>query len=122
MRNQITSVAAAICLLATSNFAEARKQLVGADEQRLSSSKASPLVGADTCEEVCVYGTDSEQKTYWCFLFDEPIITVGTEINQDANTDATSTPNKHLRFDFLFYLNFALKVTSTLDIYRLYFN
>ena len=48
MKSQITSVAAAFLLLANPELAEARKELVGADEQRLITRK-SPLVSSDTC-------------------------------------------------------------------------
>ena len=50
------------------------------------------------------------------------MMTLGWEYNQDANTDSTSTPLKHLRFDLLFYLENEFQVTSTMDIYRLYYN
>lgn len=44
MKSQITSVAAAVLLLSNPELAvDARKQLVGADEQRVASYK-SPLV------------------------------------------------------------------------------
>jgi hypothetical protein len=100
MRSQITTVAAAILLLGN---CEARKQLVDVDETRLNLS--SPLVKSDTCKDYCLYGSDPlVDKIYWCFTFQEPILTLGWEYNQDANTSITSTPLKHLRFDLIFYL------------------
>ena len=100
MRSQITTVAAAILLLGN---CEARKQLVNVDETRLNLS--SPLVKSDTCKDYCLYGSDPlVDKIYWCFVFQEPILTLGWEYNQDANTSITSTPLKHLRFDLIFYL------------------
>ncbi len=103
MKSQITSVAAALLLLSAPELAEARKQLVGADNERLLT-RSSPKVGSDNCPEQCVMGKNSEEKVYWCFTFTEPVSVIGWEYNQDANTDQTSTPNKHLRFDLLFYL------------------
>ena len=46
----------------------------------------------------------------------------GWEYNQSANTDDSSTPLKHLRFDLIFYLTTKLQATSTMDIFRLYYN
>lgn len=104
MRSQITSVAAAFLILANPELAEARKQLVDANEQRLATHK-SPLVSTETCEDYCIFGkNDGETKVYWCFAFTEPLVTVGWEYNQDANTSEETTPLKHLRFDLLFYL------------------
>ena len=122
MRSQITSVAAAVLLLSNPELVDARKQLVGADEQRLATYK-SPLVSTDTCEDFCVFGKDDgETKVFWCFAFTEPIVTIGWEYNQDANTNEESTPLKHLRFDLLFYLTTQFQITSTMDIFRLYYN
>ena len=121
MKSQITSVAAALLLMSAPEMVDARKQLVGADNERLLT-RASPLVGSDQCEEQCLMGRSSEEKVFWCFTFTEPVSVIGWEYNQDANTDQTSTPNKHLRFDLLFYLTNHLQVTSTMDIFRLYYN
>ena len=120
MRNQITSVAAAILLLNEPSLTEARKQLVDANEGRLKS-RGSPVVGSDTCEDYCIFGRSNEEKTYWCIAFTEPVLRTGWEYNQDANTDASATPLKYLRFDLVFYLSVHLQITSTMDIYRLYF-
>ena len=122
MRSQITSVAAAFLLLSNPEYVDARKQLIDANEQRLASHK-SPLVSAETCEDYCVFGKDDgDQKVFWCFSITEPIITVGWEYNQDANTSLESTPLMHLRFDLLFYLTAQAQVLSTMDIFRLYYN
>lgn len=79
-------------------------------------------MGSATCEDYCVIGKSIEDKIYWCYTFTEPILTIGWEYNMDANTDASSTPNKHLRWDLIFYLTSQLKITSTIDIYRLLYN
>lgn len=123
MRSQITSVAAAVLLLSNPELVvDARKQLVDANEQRVATYK-SPLVKTDTCEDYCVFGKDDgETKVFWCFAFTEPIVTLGWEYNQDANTSEESTPLKHLRFDLLFYLTTQFQITSTMDIFRLYYN
>jgi hypothetical protein len=122
MRNQITSVAAAVALLAVPELADARKQLVDVNDQVLATRTSDPVVGTVTCEDYCLYGKDNLQKVYWCFAFSEPVITVGWEYKQDANTSAESTPLRHLRFDLLYYLQHRFKITSTMDIFRLYYN
>ena len=122
MKNQITSVAAAIALLAFSDVADARKQLVDANENRLVTRESDPVVGTVTCEDYCLYGKDNTQKVYWCLAFSEPVVTFGWEYKQDANTSAESTPLKHLRFDLIYYLQHRFKITSTADIFRLYYN
>jgi len=100
MRNQITSVAAAILLIANSENVEARKQLVDVNENRIKEV----LVKTETCEDYCIFGTDNEDKVYWCISFSEPLVTFGWEYDQDANTSEESEPLKYLRFDLLFYL------------------
>ena len=72
---------------------------------------------------MCVFGKDDgEQKVFWCFAFTEPLLTLGWEYNQDANTSKETTPLKHLRFDLLFYLTTQAQIISTMDIFRLYYN
>ena len=120
MRNQITSVAVALLVMAG---VDARKQLIDANENRLQGRSMTPKVGSATCEDKCLFGkNDGTEKTYWCFAFTEPILTLGWEYNQDANTSTESTPLKHLRFDLIYYLDIHLQLTSTLDIFRLYYN
>ena len=122
MRNQITSVAAALLLIANPDLVvDARKQLVGADEDRLATA-LHPTVSTETCEDRCVFGKDAEEKTYWCFQFKEPIIRAGWKYNQSAATDAAATPLKNFRWDWIVYLKSGLKVISTMDVFRLYFN
>lgn len=59
MRNQITSVAAALLLIANPDLVvDARKQLVGADEDRLATA-LHPTVSTATCEDRCVFGKDA---------------------------------------------------------------
>ena len=115
MRTQITSVALAALMGAE---ALARKQLVGQNDTRLRS----PEVGSDTCEEYCFVGTSSEDKIYWCLTFDEPIVKLGWEYDQTANTDEQQEPNRNFRQDLTIYLTQQLKITSTLDVYRLLYN
>ena len=122
MRNQITSVAAAILLMNNAEVTEARKQLVDGYEQRVKT-RHDPFVASETCEDLCVFGAnDGEFKNFWCFTFTEPVLRLGWEYNQDAETSEESTPNKHLRFDLILYAEAHLQVTSTLDIYRFYYN
>ena len=80
MKNQITSVATALLLLTVPELAEARKKLVGADNNRLLT-RSSPTVGSDTCPEQCVFGKNSEEKVFWCFTFTEPVSVIGWEYN-----------------------------------------
>jgi len=82
-----------------------------------------PKLGSDTCEDQCFFGkSDGSTKSFWCFAFTEPVLTLGWEYNQDANTSTESTPLKHLRFDLIYYLDIHIQITSTLDIFRLYYN
>ena len=104
------------------DVADARKQLVDANERRITTHR-DPTVASETCEDQCVFGVnDGETKNFWCFTFTEPVIRVGWEYNQDANTSDEATPLKYLRFDFLIYNENHLQVTSTLDVYRFYYN
>ena len=121
MKSQITSVATALALLASQNFVDARKQLVGADENRLDTA-THPTVTTATCEDQCVFGKDNTDKTYWCFKFKEPVIRAGWKYKQTANTDAAATPLKSFRWDLIFYMKTGVKTTSTMDVFRFYFN
>ena len=123
MRTQITSVAAAMLLLAGSapEVAEARKHLVDVNEERRVERYSDPVVGTDTCKDYCVFGKDVTEKVYWCFQFAEPLVTFGWEYKQDANTAPESTPIKHLRWDMIWYLQNQFKITSIMDIYRLFY-
>lgn len=121
MKSYITSVAAAIVLLACPDMVDARKQLVGADDNRLATV-SHPTVTTETCEDQCVFGKDNTEKTYWCFQFKEPIIRCGWKYKQTANTDKEATPLKSFRWDYILYMKTGLKTTSTMDIFRLYYN
>ena len=79
-------------------------------------------MSTDTCEDRCIWGKNSEEKSYWCFKFKEPVMKTGWEYKQTANTDQEATPLKYFRWDLIFYLNVLLHVTSTLDVFRLYYN
>ena len=103
MRSQITSVAAALTLLSFAELGAARKQLMDVNDNRLFERKNPTVRQSEDCEPLCVFGT-IEDKSYWCFIFQEPIVTLGWKYNQDANTSEESTPLKHLRFDLIFYL------------------
>lgn len=121
MRRQITSVAMAIALIIHPELTDARKQLVGADEERLVT-RTSPVVGTETCEDRCIFGKDLEDKEYWCFLFKEPIVKFGWQYKQTANTDKEATPLRYFRWDLIYYLQFLMQITSKMDIKRLFFN
>ena len=130
MRNQITSAAIGLALLSNPDImADARKQLIGADEQRLATRGGpnTPIVKSETCKDYCFFGKDDtypdeDRKVYWCLAFEEPIIKFGWQYKQDANTSKESTPIKHLRFDLIYYLQNKFQLTSTMDIFRLYYN
>ena len=129
MKSQITSVAAAVLLLSMPELTEGRKQLVDFNEERVRSRQGTeklapaPKVGdSETCPDYCLFGNNTEAKVYWCFVFKEPLVTLGWEYNQDANTSVDSTPLKHLRWDLIYYLKNELQIMSVMDIYRLYFN
>ena len=100
MRSQITSVAVA-ALLAADYAVDARKHLVGANEERLRS----PYVGEDQCEEKCVIGNSVDDKSHWCFVFTEPIVSIGWEYSQEANTDEEEDPLRNFRQDISFYVS-----------------
>ena len=116
---QITSVALALLALANSPEVDARKNLVSATEERLRGRTNDPKVGTATCEDRCVFGNDTEDKVFWCFVFEEPLVTFGWEYEQDANTSTESTPNKHLRWDLIYYLENQISIQSIMDVYRL---
>jgi len=121
MKSKITAVAAALAIIACPELGDARKQLVSADEQRLET-RQSPVVSTETCQDRCIYGKSAEEKTYWCFMFKEPILKTGWSYKQTANTDKGATPLKYFRWDLIFYTNMLFQVTSTIDIFRLYYN
>jgi len=69
------------------------------------TARKDPYVGSDSCPDVCAFGlNDGEHKNFWCFAFAEPVLKIGWEYNQDANTSEEATPNKNLRFDLIGYL------------------
>lgn len=121
MRSQITSVAAAVAVLSSPHLASARKQLMDVNDQRLFERKNPTVRQSDDCEALCVFGT-VEDKSYWCFVFQEPIVTFGWKYNQDANTSEESTPLKHLRWDLIFYLQNQFEAKSIFDVFRLFYS
>ena len=103
---------------------EARKRLVGKDNNPITTPNVRATV---EIEPTCIFGQyekSEEQEThdYWCLDFTEPHIQVGWKFEQKYSATTTAPVVNYYMFQFQPYIQGYFYMKSLFDLTRIYFN